>query len=95
MATELPVRVVLAVGETKQLEASPLDIDKTAVPDVTPTWVSGTPLVASVSPGSGLITTLTAEAEGTATVTVTAGGIEREIAVVVRPAVVDIEITVR
>lgn len=66
-----------APGTTLQLVATVLDQDDRPIPDAVPTWSAEPASVATVS-SSGLVS---AQGEGTATVTVAIGGLSREISV--------------
>jgi uncharacterized protein YjdB len=66
-----PEKLKLEVGQRGQLSAEALDQNGRVISGVTFTWSSSNPLVAAVS-GSGQVQALL---PGSATITVTAGGV--------------------
>ena len=78
-----------SVGESVQLAAAVLDQTGSAMTGVTVAWTTGDAAVATVS-GTGLVA---AVANGTATVTATAGGVSSKAQVTVEQQVTAVEVT--
>ena len=64
------------VNETRQLTATVRDAQNNVMTGMAVAWTSSAPAVVSVSPASGVATTATAHADGSATITAAVGDVD-------------------
>jgi plastocyanin len=72
-----PTGTMGSIGDTRTLTATVRDASQAVIPGAAVSWSTNNQAVATLSPASGLTTTVTAAGNGTATITATSGSVSQ------------------